>query len=549
MVDYERRIKELPKGSQILHEPLLNKGTGFTAKERKSLDLVGMLPPTILTIEEQKDRIMENFHAKQDELEKYIFMIALQDRNETLFYRTVIDEIETMMPIIYTPIVGKACQKYGQIFRRPRGLFISANDRGNINSLLGNWPNPHVDVIVVTDGERILGLGDLGAHGMGIPVGKLSLYTACAGIDPARCLPIMLDVGTDNEDLREDPLYIGITQKRLRGNEYDDLMDEFMEEVRSVFPDTLIQFEDFANVNARRLLNKYRNDFRMFNDDIQGTAAVTLAGLMATQRITNRKLQDETLMFYGAGTAGMGIAELFVSALEKDGISEDEARSKCWFIDSQGLVVKERKGLNRLKLSFAHRHAPVKNMLDIINTVKPTALIGVSGQSQSFSKPVLQAMARINERPIIFALSNPTSMSECTAEQAYGWTEGRCVFASGSPFESVTMNGESFTPGQGNNAYIFPGVGLGAVISRSRTVPDTLFLVAAEILSSMVTDENISSGQIYPSLSSIQEVSKNIALAVVRQAEKDGLMSSKLPNDLGQHIDKYIYRPIYKEYL
>ena len=549
MVDYERRIKELPKGSQILHEPLLNKGTGFTAKERKSLDLVGLLPPTILTIEEQKDRIMENFHAKQDELEKYIFMIALQDRNETLFYRTVIDEIETMMPIIYTPIVGKACQKYGQIFRRPRGLFISANDRGNINSLLGNWPNPHVDVIVVTDGERILGLGDLGAHGMGIPVGKLSLYTACAGIDPARCLPIMLDVGTDNEDLREDPLYIGITQKRLRGNEYDDLMDEFMEEVRSVFPDTLIQFEDFANVNARRLLNKYRNDFRMFNDDIQGTAAVTLAGLMATQRITDRKLQDETLMFYGAGTAGMGIAELFVSALEKDGISEVEARSKCWFIDSQGLVVKERKGLNRSKLSFAHYHAPVKNMLDIINTVKPTALIGVSGQSQSFSKPVLQAMARINERPIIFALSNPTSMSECTAEQAYGWTEGRCVFASGSPFESVTMNGESFTPGQGNNAYIFPGVGLGAVISRSRTVPDTLFLVAAEILSSMVTDENISSGQIYPSLSSIQEVSKNIALAVARQAEKDGLVGSKLPNDLDQHIDKYIYRPVYKEYL
>ena len=549
MVDYERRIKELPKGSQILHEPLLNKGTGFTAKERKSLDLVGLLPPTILTIEEQKDRIMENFHAKQDELEKYIFMIALQDRNETLFYRTVIDEIETMMPIIYTPIVGKACQKYGQIFRRPRGLFISANDRGNINSLLGNWPNPHVDVIVVTDGERILGLGDLGAHGMGIPVGKLSLYTACAGIDPARCLPIMLDVGTDNEDLREDPLYIGITQKRLRGNEYDDLMDEFMEEVGSVFPDTLIQFEDFANVNARRLLNKYRNDFRMFNDDIQGTAAVTLAGLMATQRITDRKLQDETLMFYGAGTAGMGIAELFVSALEKDGISKNEARSKCWFIDSLGLVVKERKGLNRSKLSFAHYHAPVKNMLDIINTVKPTALIGVSGQSQSFSKPVLQAMARINERPIIFALSNPTSMSECTAEQAYGWTEGRCVFASGSPFESVTMNGESFTPGQGNNAYIFPGVGLGAVISRSRTVPDTLFLVAAEILSSMVTDENISSGQIYPSLSSIQEVSKNIALAVARQAEKDGLVGSKLPNDLDQHIDKYIYRPAYKEYL
>ncbi|MEE2765532.1 MAG: NAD-dependent malic enzyme, partial [Candidatus Neomarinimicrobiota bacterium] len=474
MVDYKRRINELPKGSQILHEPLLNKGTAFTARERVELDLVGLLPPTTLTIEEQKTKIMENFHAKQDELEKYIFMIALQDRNETLFYRTVIDEIETMMPIIYTPIVGKACQQYGHIFRRPRGLFISVNDRGNINRLLRNWPNPHVDVIVVTDGERILGLGDLGAQGMGIPVGKLSLYTACAGIDPARCLPIMLDVGTDNEELRKDPLYIGITQKRLRGSEYDGFVDEFMNEVQSVFPDALIQFEDFANINAERLLNKYCNAFRVFNDDIQGTAAVTLAGLMASQRITHRRLQDEKLMFYGAGTAGIGIAELFVAALQKDGLSEDEARSKCWFIDSQGLVVKGREKLTRSKLPFAHHHVPIKNILEIINTIKPTALIGVSGQPQSFTKPVLQAMARINERPIIFALSNPTSMSECTADQAYGWTNGRCVFASGSPFQPVTINGESFIPGQGNNAYIFPGVGLGVVISRSHTVPDTL---------------------------------------------------------------------------
>ena len=549
MVDYKRRINELPKGSQILHEPLLNKGTAFTARERVELDLVGLLPPTTLTIEEQKTKIMENFHAKQDELEKYIFMIALQDRNETLFYRTVIDEIETMMPIIYTPIVGKACQQYGHIFRRPRGLFISVNDRGNINRLLRNWPNPHVDVIVVTDGERILGLGDLGAQGMGIPVGKLSLYTACAGIDPARCLPIMLDVGTDNEELRKDPLYIGITQKRLRGSEYDGFVDEFMNEVQSVFPGALIQFEDFANINAERLLNKYRNAFRMFNDDIQGTAAVTLAGLMASQRITHRRLQDEKLMFYGAGTAGIGIAELFVAALQKDGLSEDEARNKCWVIDSQGLVVKGREKLTRSKLPFAHHHVPIKNILEIINTIKPTALIGVSGQPQSFSKPVLQAMARINERPIIFALSNPTSMSECTADQAYGWTNGRCVFASGSPFEPVTINGERFIPGQGNNAYIFPGVGLGVVISRSHTVPDTLFLVAAEILSTMVTDENISSGQIYPPLSSIQDVSKNIAVAVAQQAERDGLMSSVLPDDLDQQIDKYIYRAVYTDYI
>ena len=548
MVDYKRRINELPKGSQILHEPLLNKGTGFTVREREELNLKGLLPPAVLTIEEQKARIMKNFHAKQDDLEKYIFMIALQDRNETLFYRTVIDEIETMMPIIYTPVVGKACQQYGHIFRRPRGLFISATDRGNINTILRNWPNPHVDVIVVTDGERILGLGDLGAHGMGIPVGKLSLYTACAGIDPARCLPIMLDIGTDNEELHKDPLYIGIPQRRLRGSKYDDFIDEFMNEVKSVFPDALIQFEDFANINAARLLNKYRNDFRMFNDDIQGTAAVTLAGLLASQRITHRKLQDERLMFYGAGTAGIGIAQLFVSALQKNGFSEDEAQSKCWFIDSQGLVVKERKRLTESKMPFAHHHSPMHNMLGIINTIKPTALIGVSGQPQSFSQPVLEAMARNNDRPIVFPLSNPTSMSECTAEQAYSWTDGRCIFASGSPFEPVTVNGKTFVPGQGNNAYIFPGVGLGVVVSRSYVVPDTMFLTAAETLSAMVTDESISSGQIYPPLASIREVSKNIAVAVARQAESDGLMDSVIPDNLNQHIDKYLYKAVYTDY-
>ena len=291
MFDYKRRIDELPKGSQILHEPLLNKGSAFSLKERDALNLNGLLPPIVLTIEEQKKRIMKNFNNKHNDLEKYIFLIALQDRNETLFYKTVTDEIETLMPIIYTPVVGEACQKYGHIFRRPRGLYISKNDQGNIKNILKNWPNKKVDVIVVTDGERILGLGDLGSNGMGIPVGKLSLYTACAGIDPARCLPIMLDVGTENENLKSDPLYIGLTDGRIRGDDYDSFIDEFMEQASLAFPDAIIQFEDFGNRNASRLLEKYKNDYRMFNDDIQGTAAVALAGLLSSQRITKKKLR------------------------------------------------------------------------------------------------------------------------------------------------------------------------------------------------------------------------------------------------------------------
>ena len=419
MFDYKRRIDELPKGSQILHEPLLNKGSAFSLRERDALNLNGLLPPRVLTIDEQKKRIMENFNNKHDDLEKYIFLIALQDRNETLFYKTVTDEIETMMPIIYTPVVGEACQKYGHIFRRPRGLYISKNDQGNIKNILKNWPNKKVDVIVVTDGERILGLGDLGSNGMGIPVGKLSLYTACAGIDPARCLPIMLDVGTENENLKSDPLYIGLTDGRIRGDDYDSFIDEFMEQASLAFPDAIIQFEDFGNRNASRLLEKYKNDYRMFNDDIQGTAAVTLAGLLSSQRITKKKLAEEKILFYGAGTAGIGIANLYTRALVEKGYSEDAARKRCWFIDSKGLVTKGRKNLSDDKIPFAHDHDVNENFYEIIESIRPTALIGISGQGQAFSRDVLERMAEINDRPIVFALSNPTSVSECTAQQAY----------------------------------------------------------------------------------------------------------------------------------
>ena len=549
MVDFKRGIDELPKGSQILHEPLINKGSAFSLKEREALHLNGLLPPRVLTIEQQKNRILENFNNKHNDLEKYIFLIALQDRNETLFYRTITDEIEEMMPIIYTPIVGEACQKYGHIFRRPRGLYISKNDKGNIRNILKNWSNDNVDVIVVTDGERILGLGDLGANGMGIPVGKLSLYTACAGVDPARCLPIMLDVGTNNEDLKNDPLYIGLTEDRIRSEEYDSFIDEFMKEINEKFPDAIIQFEDFGNHNAARLLDKYRNRYRMFNDDIQGTAAVTLAGLLSSQRITKRDLEDEKILFYGAGTAGIGIANLYVTALTKKGYSKEEARRRCWFVDSKGLVVSSRKNLSRDKLPFAHEYYEKKDLSDIIQAIRPTALIGISGQANAFSKNILELMKDINDYPLVFALSNPTSSSECTAENAYKWTRGKCLFASGSPFDSVEIEGKTFIPGQGNNAYIFPGVGLGIILSQAEVISDDLFLAAAETLSILVSDKELSSGQLYPSIKDIKKVSKEIAITVAKKAFSEGLTNMAIPQNIESSLDRIIYNPVYPDYI
>ena len=549
MVDFKRGIEELPKGSQILHEPLLNKGSAFSLKEREALHLNGLLPPRVLTIEQQKNRILENFNNKHNDLEKYIFLIALQDRNETLFYRTITDEIEEMMPIIYTPIVGEACQKYGHIFRRPRGLYISKNDKGNIRNILKNWSNDNVDVIVVTDGERILGLGDLGANGMGIPVGKLSLYTACAGVDPARCLPIMLDVGTNNENLKNDPLYIGLTEDRIRSEEYDSFIDEFMKETNEKFPDAIIQFEDFGNHNAARLLDKYRNRYRMFNDDIQGTAAVTLAGLLSSQRITKRDLQDEKILFYGAGTAGIGIANLYVTALTKKGYSKEEARWRCWFVYSKGLVVSSRKNLSRDKLPFAHEYYEKKDLSDIIQAIRPTALIGISGQANAFSKNILELMKDINDYPLVFALSNPTSSSECTAENAYKWTRGKCLFASGSPFDSVEIEGKTFIPGQGNNAYIFPGVGLGIILSKAEVISDDLFLAAAETLSILVSDKELSSGQLYPSIKDIKKVSKEIAITVAKKAFSEGLTNMAIPQNIESSLDRIIYNPVYPDYI
>lgn len=536
------------RGVKLLHDPVRNKGTAFTQQERKLLGLRGLLPPRVSSEELQVARVMENLRAKSTDLERYILLSALQDRNENLFYRVIMDHLKELMPIIYTPTVGEACQKFGHIFRRPRGLYLSAEDKGDLKEIMQNWPHTDVRVIVVTDGERILGLGDLGADGMGIPIGKLSLYTACAGIHPTQCLPITLDVGTENEELLVDPLYLGLPQRRLRGEDYDAFIEEFVTAVKDVFPRCVLQFEDFANRNAFRLLRTYRDQFTVFNDDIQGTASVTLAGLFSALRLTRQNLADQRVLFFGAGEAGIGIGDLLSSALMANGLSESEARLRSWFVDSKGLVVASRTGLAEHKLRYAHEAPFAETLLEAIDQVQPTALIGVSGQPGTFTQEVVERMSALNERPIIFALSNPTSKSECTARQAYRWSNGQCVFASGSPFDMVEYRGRSFVPGQANNAYIFPGLGLGLTVSGAKRVPDELFAVAAEALANAVSEYDLGLGRIFPSLARIRSVSADIALAVAHRVFDLELTELDRPEDLAGVIEEAMYQPDYVDY-
>jgi malate dehydrogenase (oxaloacetate-decarboxylating)(NADP+) len=543
------RMLGFPTGAALLRDPILNKDAAFTEEERKILGLRGLLPARVQTMEEQVVRTLENFRRKPDDIEKYLFMISIQDRNRTLFYRVVIDYIEEMMPIIYTPTVGQACLEYGHIFRRPRGIFISAKDRGRIPELLGNWAYRDVRIIVVTDGERILGLGDLGADGMGIPVGKLALYTACAGIHPSHSLPVTLDVGTENESLLNDPLYIGLKQRRLRGAAYDDFLEEFMVSVEEVFPRTLIQLEDFGNINAFRLLERYRERICVFDDDIQGTAAVILAGLYSALRITGDKLRDQTFLFVGAGEAGLGGAELTIAALVGEGLSVEEARQRIWFVDSKGLVAKSRSDLTGRKLAYAHDHEFIYDLAAVVEALKPNAIIGVSGKQGLFSRPILEAMAKVNERPIVFPLSNPTSRAECTAADAYTWTEGRAIVATGSPFAPVTLEGKKLVPAQGNNVYIFPGVGLGVIACGARHVIDEMFFAAAKALASEVSEDDLAQGSVYPPISRIREVSATVAAAVAEVAYRHDLATKPKPGDILGYIKSLMYEPKYQSYV
>ncbi|MEE6473048.1 hypothetical protein FKM82_009832 [Ascaphus truei] len=539
------------RGYDITRNPQLNKGMAFTLEERLQLGIHGLLPPCFLSQDVQALRVMKSYEIKSSDLDKYIILMTLQDRNEKLFYRVLTSDIERFLPIVYTPTVGLACQQYGLAFRRPRGLFITIHDKGHIATMLNSWPEEDIKAIVVTDGERILGLGDLGCYGMGIPVGKLALYTACGGVHPQQCLPVLLDVGTDNETLLNDPLYIGLKHKRVRGKQYDELVDEFMQAVTNKYGmNCLIQFEDFANSNAFRLLNKYQNKYCTFNDDIQGTASVAVAGILAALRITNNKLSDHRFVFQGAGEAAMGIAQLIVMAMEKEGISREEAIKKIWMVDSKGLIVKGRGNLSHEKEMFSQDHAHVKTLEEAVRILKPTAIIGVAAIRGAFTEQILKDMAAFNERPIIFALSNPTSKAECTAEQCYQLTEGRGIFASGSPFSKVTLpNGQTFFPGQGNNAYVFPGVALGVIACGVRHISEIIFLTTAEAIAEEVTAEHLAEGRLYPPLSTIREVSLKIAVRIVEYAYRNNLASwYPEPEDKKSFVKSLIYSPDYDSF-
>lgn len=533
------------RGLDMLRDPHLNKGTAFTREEREKFGLMGLLPDIVSTPEQQEARIEGHLTSLPTDLDRYVYFSDLQERNESLFYRILMKDPVRWMPVVYTPTVGLACQTFGRIYRRPKGLYISVRHRGRIADVLRNWPEADPRFICVTDGERILGLGDLGAQGMGIPIGKLALYTAVAGVPPQMTLPIVLDVGTNNEELLVDPFYIGIRERRLSGADYDSFVDEFVSAVRTVYPKCFIQWEDFANHNAAPLLERYRNVVPSFNDDIQGTAATGVAGILAALRFKKERLEDQRVLFFGAGSAGIGIADLLCTVMVRHGLSVDEARSRIRLVDSKGLVQTQRTDLTPSKEQYAFDDVPADTLFESVRSVRPTILIGTSTIPKSFTKDVIEEMARISERPIIFPYSNPTSKSECSAEEAYEWTGGRAIFASGSPFPPHTMNGRTFTPGQGNNVYIFPAMGLAVLAANPSSVPDEAFVVAANALAELVTDENFASGLIYPPMASIRNSAMHVATAVATWFHEAGLARSERPADIAAAVRAMSWTPHY----
>ncbi|MEL7310824.1 MAG: NAD-dependent malic enzyme [Pseudomonadota bacterium] len=532
------------RGADILRDSSLNKSTAFTMEEREALGLRGLLPPTVNTQDQQLQRVLASLRRKSSDIERYISLRALQTRSRPLFYRLVMDHIEEIMPLIYTPTVGEACKEFAHIFRAARGLYVSIDDAGDVDKLLANWDEEDIRIIVVTDGERILGLGDLGSNGMGISIGKLALYTACAGIHPEQTLPLVLDVGTDNEELREDPLYLGIPRPRVRGEAYEALVDEFIQAVEKRFPRALIQFEDFSTPNAQMFLDRYRDQILCFNDDIQGTASVALAGIIASTRVTDVPLKDMRVMFLGHGSAATGIADLLVSSKMDEGLSEAEACDQIRFVGRDGVITRDSAKATGPLERFAP-DLPPADFSAGIERFKPHGLIGATGSPGTFTEEIVKQMATINERPVIFALSNPTSRAECTAEQAYRWSDGRALFASGSPFAPVKLGSKTHWPGQGNNAYIFPGVGLGAVAIGATRVTDVMFLEAARCLANLIRDEDLAVGTLYPPLTQIRDVSLAVAVSVAERAYTDNLATVPRPDDLSAFIAETMYDPTY----
>ena len=534
-----------PTGYAILHEPHVNRGSAFAAEDRRRLKIEGLLPPGVDTLEMQVARVHRQIEMLDGDLQKYLFLSDLQARNETLYYAVIMADPATFMPLVYTPTVGEACQKYDQVFRATRGLYVPITARGRVKELLANWPRSDVRFIVVTDGERILGLGDLGVGGMGIPVGKLALYTAVAGVPPDLTLPITLDVGTNNETLLEDPLYLGLRQHRVRGADYDAFVDEFVQAVQAMYPKCCLQWEDFANINAVPLLERYRNTICTYNDDIQGTAAVALAGILGALRLSEQRLVDQRFLFLGAGSAGTGIAQLIAEAMVMEGLSLAEAQSHCWLYDVNGLLVASRPDIADFQRPFVHDHAPVQSFVEAIEAVRPTGIIGVSTVPKLFNRPVIEAMAKVNERPIIFPYSNPTSRSECTAEEAYRWSEGRAIFASGSPFPPVEFAGRRFVPGQGNNVYIFPAMGMAVLATEATRVTEQMFIVAAKAVAEQVTEADLALGLIYPPQSHIFDASLRVAARIAAHVFDNGLARVPRPDDIEGAIRAMAYRPAY----
>jgi len=543
------------RGTRLLKEPLLNKGTAFTADERTALGLTGLLPSHVSTLEEQVERAIEQLRAKEDPLQKHIYLAGLQDRNETLFYRLVIDHLTELVPLIYTPTVAQACRHWSRIFRRARGLYITPDDRGEIDRVLMNRGFTEAAVVVVTDNERILGIGDQGAGGMGIPIGKLALYTAGAGIHPSLCLPISLDVGTENEELLNDPLYLGYRSPRLRGQEYWELVDELVEAVSRTYPAALVQWEDFANRTSFRHLDAYRDVVPSFNDDIQGTAAMVVGGLYSAMRHSGARLADQRIVIAGAGSAGIGIARLIHAALCDDGLDPGDARSRILMTDSRGLIYEGRGGVDDRKLEFAAQPSVTGSWdwsgdhLDLDRVVanfRPTILIGVTGRPGTFTRPMIEAMAEATDHPIVMPLSNPTDFTEAEPADILEWSGGRALVATGSPFDDVTIDGERRVIGQANNVFVFPGVGLGAIVSRVPAVTDAMFLAAARSLADSVGDDLLKQGALYPSITAVREVSRGVAAAVAREAADAGLVEP--PADLEAALNRAAWDPFYLPY-
>ncbi len=546
-VTIEKRPNTQKSVASLLNNATLNRDTAFSEKDRKRFHLEGLLPVVVETIDQQVERVNLHLGNKPNDLERYIYLTSLHDRNETLFFKVLMSDPARFVPIMYDPTVGEACLKFSHIYREKSGMYITLNDKGRVKEVLANWPVEDVRFICVSTGGRILGLGDLGADGMGIPLGKLQLYTACAAVPPDGLLPLLLDCGTDNQNLLDDPLYIGLRRKRPSSAELDEFVEEFVDAVQELFPDCCIHFEDWKGTDAIRLLEKYKNKICCYNDDIQGTAAVALAGIMGALNIKQEKINTQKVLFLGAGSAGLGIADMIVAAMQQNGLTQGAARSNIALFDIDGLLDEQRTDLSAEQQVYAKANTPTKDLLSAIKEIKPSILIGVSTIGKAFTEEVVKAMVAINKRPVIFALSNPTEHAECTAEEAYKWSNGTAIYASGVPFDSVQIGAATFIPGQANNYYCFPGVSLAIYATNPKLVTDELWIASAKALADLLTDEERSKGMVFPPQAEILSISTKVAIKVAQAIFKAGLARTGQPDDIAKWIRDMQYLPVYPE--